>query len=156
MPKSALTGFAAQLARLRTSASLEPDPETKVEAEPVVLLAPAPILPDDSDDLSDEFEELVRDSDEDDFDPDDFHDLDDDEGLDVPSPEPTLNPAAGPEDGLLLDLLEAFFALAPNPTDEQMHALATATGITPEALEEHIYRLLGNIFADESVGTHNV
>lgn len=38
-------------------------------------------------------------------------------------------------------LIKNFFIANPSPTDEQVHALAESLGITPERLEERIYRM---------------
>ena len=40
-------------------------------------------------------------------------------------------------------LLEAFFAINPDPADAQIHSLASALGLDKEALESQIYSIIG-------------
>lgn len=41
--------------------------------------------------------------------------------------------------------LVSFFLLNPEPTDEQMHYMASVTGMSPEKIEERIYALLSEV-----------
>lgn len=41
--------------------------------------------------------------------------------------------------------LISYFLLVPQPSEEQIHALAPLVGLTPEALEERIYSLLADL-----------
>lgn len=41
----------------------------------------------------------------------------------------------------LHDMIRDFFRVNPNPTDDEVHAFAATLGMSPEALEKHIYEL---------------
>lgn len=61
-----------------------------------------------------------------------------------------------PEDERTLrvfDLLAAFLALNPTPSDQQIHALAGLAGLNPEYFESVIYRLVGVIQKEEEQTT---
>jgi hypothetical protein len=64
-------------------------------------------------------------------------------------PTPTAAVASS-EDILMYDLLVAYFAVVPEPTDDQFHMLANALGITPEDLEAQVYRIMGVMFNDDA------
>lgn len=190
MPKTALGGFAAQLAKIRAGSALVADatqtppatanpagqPEESATAD-LKLVTPSGVPPEvDDEDFSDEFADLVRDQDDDEepFDPDDLGDFEEDlSPRDVPG-QPFLLPdlleaeeplpeiqlpselVTEPDDEKLFNLFSAYFNICPSPTDEQLHALAASVGIPHEKLEETLFRLIGEQFADESVGAHNV
>lgn len=43
------------------------------------------------------------------------------------------------------DLLLKFFVRHPDPSDEQVHQLASLIGLSPEELEEHLYAMLSDL-----------
>lgn len=52
------------------------------------------------------------------------------------------------DEGVFYQLLEAFLRLNESPSDEQIHALATALGTDPETLESKIYSMLADVLDD--------
>ncbi len=56
----------------------------------------------------------------------------------------------------LIELLESYFRINKNPSDEQFHALATSLGMDKEVLETVLFGLVGDAVSDESVGVHEI
>lgn len=85
----------------------------------------------------------------------------------IVEPEPAVpdGPQAAQADGSIFgadykerlqDLIEAYFRVNTNPSDEQVHALATSLGLDQETLEAVIYEYVGEALANEDVNTHEV
>lgn len=53
------------------------------------------------------------------------------------------------DDDPLSTFILSFFMLNPEPSEEQVHALAELAGMTPEQLEEAIYALLTDLSSDD-------
>jgi len=69
-------------------------------------------------------------------------DEEDEEDEEEDSPEPDS------EELRVYDLLTSFFRMNPSPTDEEMHALATAVRMSAEELEQIIYRVMSVMMED--------
>lgn len=90
------------------------------------------------DDFEEKVFELFGDTVEDEFGDDDGEDGDDEEEGDLEIDGEII------EDPVDIFLI-SFFLLNPEPTEEQVHALADLAGVTPEHLEEHIYHMLASM-----------
>lgn len=54
-------------------------------------------------------------------------------------------------DAKIFDLIIAYLAVIPQPTDEQFHMLAGAVSMSPEALEAYVYRLTSIMLEDDEL-----
>ena len=54
-------------------------------------------------------------------------------------------------DAKIFDLIIAYLAVIPQPTDEQFHMLAQSVNMSPEALEAYVYRLTSIMLEDDEL-----
>lgn len=97
--------------------------------------SPSPALDDDDGLSADDLSTLSVDE------PEEDDDDDDDEGISADDIEDL-------EEVKVYDLLTSFFRLNPEPTDAQLHSLASAIGKSPEDLEQIIFAVMSVMMED--------
>lgn len=110
-------------------------PETSVEDPPATM--PVEISPTDEVISDPDITQVIVLQDDDDDDEED-----DEERENESEAEPDS------EELRVYDLLTSFFRMNPSPTDEEMHALATAVRMSAEELEQVIYRVMSVMMED--------